>query len=119
MAQDKIAGDILKGHVATMVLGVIGDHPRHGYDIMKTLSERSRGAFALGQGTIYPLLYSLEEEGLVKSSTAVVDGRTRRVYALTIKGRRSLADRRETWHALQAAINSVLQPARMEVPSHV
>ena len=119
MVQQKIAGDILKGHLATMVLAVIGDRPRHGYEIMKTLSERSRGIFELGQGTVYPLLYSLEEERLIKSSEAVVDGRTRRVYTLTIRGRRSLAQRRETWRALQTAINNVLGIAQAEVLSYV
>ena len=118
MAQERIGGEILKGHVTTLVMSVLGETPRHGYDIMKILSERSRGVFELGQGTIYPLLYSLEEEGLIKSATAVVDGRTRRVYSLSASGRRSLARRRQTWQTFQTAINSVLEPARMGALSY-
>ena len=69
MPEEKIGGDALKGHMASIVLAVLAEAPRHGYDIMKTLSGRSEGVFELGQGTIYPLLYSLEERGLVKSAS--------------------------------------------------
>jgi len=110
MPEKQIGGEILKGHVAALVLAVVGEGPRHGYDIMKILSERSEGVFELGQGTIYPLLYALEEEGLVKSSDEVVDGRRRRMYSLTSKGRKRLAEKRETWKVFQAAVNNVLEP---------
>ena len=105
---ERIGGELLKGHIATLVLSVLSAQPRHGYEVMKILAERSQGVFDLGQGTIYPLLYSLEEQGLVKSHEATVEGRRRRVYSITSAGRKSLGQRRETWRAFQIAINGVL-----------
>lgn len=119
MAGKKIGGDLVKGHMASLVLAVLARSPRHGYDIMKTLSERSEGVFDLGQGTIYPLLYSLEEERLVKSRESVVNGRTRRVYSLTARGRKRLAEKRATWRVFETAMNRILQPARFEEIGYV
>ena len=113
MAREQIGGEILKGHIATMVLSVIASKPLHGYEIMKILSRRSSGVFELGQGTVYPLLYALEEQGLVKSADEVVAGRRRRLYSLTASGRRQLADKKRTWRAFVAAVNAVIEPARM------
>ena len=109
MGEERIRGEELKGHLALLALAVIEHQPRHGYDIMKTLAARSQGVFELGQGTIYPLLYSLEEAGLIKSATQTVDGRRRRVYSLTRPGRKSLAGRKKRWDAFQAAVTDVLQ----------
>lgn len=119
MRQERIGGEILKGHIATMVLSVIGMRPRHGYEIMKILSERSEGVFDLGQGTIYPMLYALEEEQLVRSSDEMVDGRRRRMYSLTAAGKKRLAEKRETWRVFQEAMNRVIEPARTGVLSYV
>jgi len=110
----RIAGEILKGHMPTLVLAVVGNGPAHGYSIMKQLAERSGRVFDLGQGTVYPVLYALEEEGLLRSREQTVGGRRRRVYSLTTAGRRSLAERAARWDTFQAAVNSVLGPLRLE-----
>jgi DNA-binding PadR family transcriptional regulator len=119
MPDERIGGDLVKGHIATMVLAVLATKPRHGYDVMRALSTRSRGVFDLGQGTVYPLLYTLEEQGLIKSAAEIVDGRRRKVYSLTSSGRRSFARRKHTWQAFQSAVNSVLAPEMMEGIIHV
>jgi len=106
---ERISGDILKGHLPMVVLATLAGRARHGYDIMRTLSERSDGVLELGQGTIYPLLYTLEEQGLIQSYEEVVEGRRRRVYSLTSTGRRSLTEQREIWDTFQRAINRVLK----------
>ena len=107
----RIAGQILKGHMPTLVLAVLSDGPAHGYHIMKELAERSANVFDLGQGTIYPVLYALEEEGLLRSRTQTIGGRRRRVYSLTTAGRRSLEERAERWNVFQEAVNAVLRPS--------
>jgi PadR family transcriptional regulator PadR len=112
--EQRIAGEILKGHMPTLVLAVLANGPAHGYDIMKQLAERSGHVFDLGQGTVYPVLYALEEEGLLRSRAQTVAGRRRRVYSLTMAGRKNLADRAERWDVFQTAVNAVLRPSRLE-----
>jgi DNA-binding PadR family transcriptional regulator len=110
----RIAGEILKGHMPTLVLAVVAAGPAHGYHIMKQLAERSGRVFDLGQGTVYPVLYALEEEGLLRSRTQTVGGRRRRVYSLTTAGRKNFEERAERWDVFQTAVNAVLRPSRLE-----
>ena len=110
MPDDTIGGEMLKGHVAPLVLAILEAKARHGYEIMKTLEERSDGVFDLGQGTIYPLLYSLEDQGLIRGKERVVDGRRRKVYSLTASGRRSLKKRIARWRIFQRAVDTFLTP---------
>jgi len=114
MNKERIGGESLKGHIATLILAILSDQPRHGYDIMKTVSERTGGVFELGQGTIYPLLYALEEQHLICSKTRVVDGRCRRVYCLTAAGRRNCKKRKMQWQLFQEAMNSILEPGYLK-----
>jgi len=118
MNEERISGELLKGHIATLILAILGDRPRHGYDIMKTVSERTGGVFELGQGTIYPLLYGLEEQRLVCSKTKVVAGRRRRVYSLTAAGHRSCRKRKIQWHLFREAMNSILEPGYLKGLNH-
>ncbi len=70
------------GEVRLALLSLLQDGPRHGYDLMKQLEERSDGAYRASAGTIYPTLQQLEDEGLARSEPQ--DGR--RVYRLTPEG---------------------------------
>ena len=79
-----------------------------GYGIIQLLRLRSGGAFDLAEGTVYPVLRKLENEGLVKSGWAEVQGRRRRVYQLTAAGRRELAERKEAWRRFSTAMVVVL-----------
>lgn len=118
MNKERIRGELLKGHIATLVLAILNDRPRHGYDIMRIVSERTGGVFELGQGTIYPLLYSLEEQRLICSKTRLVAGRCRRVYCLTAAGRRSCKRRKTQWQLFREAMNSVLEPGYLKALNH-
>ena len=101
--------ETIKGHLDGLLLAVVADEPAHGYAIVERLRERSGGAFALPEGTVYPALHRLEDAGLLKSSWAPGATRRRRVYSLTPKGRRALGERREEWGAFSRAIESVLR----------
>ena len=118
MNDERISGELLKGHIATLILAILVDRPYHGYDIMKTVSERTGGVFELGQGTVYPLLYSLEEQHLICSKTKVVDGRRRRMYSLTPAGRRSCRKRKVQWNLFREAMNSILEPGYFKGLNH-
>jgi DNA-binding PadR family transcriptional regulator len=80
------------GEVRLALLALLEDRPRHGYDLMGQLEERSGGAYRASAGTIYPTLQQLEDEGLARSESS--DGR--RVYRLTDAGQSELEAERET-----------------------
>jgi DNA-binding PadR family transcriptional regulator len=98
----------LKGHLDGLILAVVAGAPAHGYAIIEELKRRSRGAFALPEGTIYPALHRLERAGLLESGWSNRSGRKRRVYKLTRRGRRQLATRRSEWHEFARAVDAVL-----------
>lgn len=100
--------DMLKGQLELVVLASLRDGPRHGYAIIKELRERSRGELDVLEGTLYPALHRLEEAGLVKSRWATAGGRRRRVYELTRKGTKALADQESEWRSFVRTLDDVL-----------
>jgi PadR family transcriptional regulator, regulatory protein PadR len=100
--------EVLKGHLDLLLLATLAAGPAHGYRIVDELRERSCGAFSLSEGTVYPALYRLERAGLLSSRWAAVGGRRRRVYSLTRRGRRSLAEGRRDWASFAAAVEGVV-----------
>ena len=82
--------------------------PAHGYRIVELLRDRSGGAFDLAEGTIYPALYRLEALGLLSSRWTKAMGRRRRVYSLTRRGHRALADRGNEWRLFATAVEQVV-----------
>ncbi len=74
------------GEVRLAILSLLGEGPRHGYELMKMLAERSGGIYRASAGTIYPTLQQLEDEGLVAAEAQ--EGK--RVYRITEEGRREL-----------------------------
>ena len=100
--------ETLKGHLDVLVLAALRGRPAHGYAVIEELKRRSGGAFALAEGTIYPVLHRLEADGLLASSWSVVGGRRRRVYRLTRRGERALGTREDEWRQFAAAVEAVL-----------
>jgi PadR family transcriptional regulator PadR len=104
--------DALRGQLEFAVLATLREGPLHGYAIIRALRERSGGEFDVLEGTLYPALHRLEEARLVKSRWATASGRQRRVYELTKKGRRALADQESEWRRFARALEAVLGGAR-------
>jgi PadR family transcriptional regulator PadR len=98
----------LKGHLDGLILAVLAGGPLHGYAIIDALKRRSDGAFALPEGTVYPALHRLEAAGLLSSAWSEGEGRRRRVYELTRRGRGELGTRRSEWRAFSRAVEAVL-----------
>jgi DNA-binding PadR family transcriptional regulator len=96
------------GHVDGLILAVLADGPCHGYAVIEELRQRTGGVLDFPEGTIYPALYKLESAGAVASSWTVVEGRRRRMYRLTVAGRRRLARARDEWDAFAGAMKAVL-----------
>ena len=97
-----------KGHLDLLTLAVLADGPNTG----TPSSSRSEGgageAFDLPEGTVYPALHRLEKAGHLTSEWSVVQGRRRRTYRLTGKGRSALGEQKESWARFAAAVGMVL-----------
>lgn len=100
--------ETLKGHLDALILAVLRDGPAHGYAVIEELKRRSDGAFALAEGTVYPVLHRLEADGVLSSSWSTAAGRRRRVYRLTRRGRTLAGERRDEWRAFARAVEAVL-----------
>lgn len=101
-----------KGHLDLLVLSVLSAGPGHGYAIITALRDRSDGVFDLPEGSVYPALHRLEDQGLVTSDWAQVDGRRRRTYRLTPQGEAALVEQHREWRRLADAIDAVLAVGR-------
>jgi len=88
------------GDLRLYLLSLLDESPRHGYDLMQALSDRTGGTYSPSAGTIYPRLSKLEEEGLV---TKTVDGR-KTVYEITDAGREQLDARRGDLDGIEAGL---------------
>ena len=104
-------GDALKGHLELLLLAALQRGPAHGYGVISDLKRRSDGAFDLQEGTIYPALHRLERSKLIESEWSLENGRRRRVYMLTPKGRRALEEKTSAWRSFTRATARVLEPA--------
>ena len=92
-----------------LVLEVLATAPGHGYEIARRIEGRSEGALTLKEGTLYPLLYRLERDGLVVGEwREVPNGRRMRVYTLTETGAGRLAQARSEWTVRAQGVNRVL-----------
>src|SRR5216684_4907725 len=106
-------GEMLKGHLDMIVLAALAAGPAHGYAVIEQIKLKSGQAFDLPEGTIYPALHRLEQAGLLASRWVTAEsGRRRRIYALTRRGERSLAERRAVWQQFSDAIGGLLEGTR-------
>ncbi len=103
-----MSGEAIKGHLNLLLLSVLAREPLHGYAIIDQLRRRSNETFDLPEGTVYPALHRLERDGLISSRWESSAGRKRRVYLVTRKGRRALADHRREWDGFSAAVGAVI-----------
>jgi DNA-binding PadR family transcriptional regulator len=108
---DPIRGDALRGHLETMALAALETGAAHGFEIWRRLEEAGSGALQLKEGSLYPALYRLEKAGLIRSAWERASDRPgprRRVYRLTRKGTRRLAEGREEWRHFVSVIGGIL-----------
>lgn len=100
-----------KGSAELLILSLIEEKARHGYDISKMIEARSHGTLRFHVTTLYPLLYRLEERGLVVGRWVEKEGqRRRRYYAITKEGCKVLAQQRRSWRDFVSAISQIMEP---------
>src|SRR5690349_13592441 len=103
-----MAADYIHGHLDLLLLSILKRGPAHGYLLIRSLANGSKGAFDVPEGTIYPALHQLEAQGFVESEWDKSEGRRRRRYALTREGRRFLTGHLSEWRRFASSVNAVL-----------
>ena len=103
--------DSLQGSLDLLVLKTLSRRPRlHGYAIMSAIKESSGDVLRADEGSLYPALHRMEENGWIRAEWVTKDtGRRARTYELTLMGKRQLADEESRWRAVTSAVNRVLR----------
>ena len=100
--------ELKKGSAELLVLSLVEDRQRHGYEICKLIESRSDGALRFNVASLYPMLYRLEKRGWIQGRWVDKAGqRRRRYYRLTAAGRKVLRAQRSNWQAFVAAITRI------------
>lgn len=108
---DKYEKQMKKGVLEMLVLKLLEPEAKYGYQIIQEMREKSEGAFLLKDGTLYPILYRLEDDGLVISEWSEAGGRqtARKYYKITDKGRETLTEIQSLWIKISEGISKVLE----------
>jgi PadR family transcriptional regulator, regulatory protein PadR len=107
-----IHGDALRGHLEALILSALRRGDAHGFEILHRLEEAGSGALKLKEGSLYPALYRLEAGGMVKGEWEGNEtgrrGARRRIYKLTVKGRRRLETARGEFQQFVSVVGGIL-----------
>lgn len=104
----KYSKELLKGSTGTLVLSVLESADMYGYRIIRELEIRSENAFEMSEGTLYPILHALEKEKMLESYWREVDGRRRKYYHITKRGKKELDAKKEEWKSFSTNVSKVL-----------
>jgi PadR family transcriptional regulator, regulatory protein PadR len=106
----KKKADLLQGTLDLLVLKTLALEPMHGWGISQRIQQISQGVLNVNQGSLYPALYRLEEQGWIKAAWDVSDNnRQAKYYELTRAGRKQLEEETKNWERLSTAVAQVLQ----------
>ncbi|MBL0388803.1 helix-turn-helix transcriptional regulator [Tumebacillus sp. ITR2] len=101
--------ELLKGSTAILVLSLLEKQDLYGYQMIKAMEQASNGLFLFKEGTLYPLLHTLESNGDVESYWSDGEGaRKRKYYRLTEAGRLQVRKKREEWQTFRNAVDLVI-----------
>jgi PadR family transcriptional regulator PadR len=110
MSQRAIDRELKKGSAELLILSLIEHRARHGYEISKLIDDRSGGVLTFNVASFYPMLYRMEQRGLIAGSWVEKAGqRRRRYYKLTAAGRKMLKAQRSTWLDFVDAIRRITE----------
>ena len=105
---DSLARELKRGSTELLILSLLEEGDRHGYDLARLIGDRSMGAISFHVASLYPTLYRLEEKRLIEGRWVEKAGqRRRRYYRLTAAGRKTLASQRSVWEAFFLGLNRV------------
>ena len=105
--EDRLLQQLKKGVLEMLVLEIICQKPTYGYELMTKLKVRSGDLFSLKEGTLYPILYRLEDDGLIAASWSQGEGRVapKKIYEATEKGREENMRRQKIWQEFVETVN--------------
>ena len=108
MGTSALDRELKRGSTELLILALLEERDRHGYEITRLIDQRSRGAISFHAASLYPTLYRLEHKDLIEGRWVERTGqRRRRYYRLTAAGRKTLASQRSLWHNFFDALNRV------------
>ena len=104
-----VSQEMMKGTVVPIILKLLSEKEMYGYEVIKVVNERTDRALEWKEGTIYPWLHRLEEDGLISSQwRESASGRRRKYYHLTRRGAGELDVKVAEWQTLTKAVSAVL-----------
>lgn len=104
----RVERELMRGAGPAAVLGLLEQREMYGYELVQALGSRTEGVLAMGQSTLYPLLYNLEAKKLIRGRWKTASsGRRRKYYSLTAKGTARLKVQRQEWQKLFAAMHGL------------
>ena len=108
MVMDALARELKRGSTELLILALLEERDRHGYELARLIDERSRGAISFNVASLYPTLYRMEEKELIDGRWVEKAGqRRRRYYRLTATGKKTLVSQRGVWDSFFEALNRV------------
>lgn len=109
--EDRFSQQLKKGVLEMLVLKLVCARPTYGYELLTMLKNRSEGRFVLKEGTLYPILYRLEDDGLIIAKWSQGEGRTapKKIYEATDKGCEENSRRQQIWQDFEKTVNSFLE----------
>lgn len=108
--EERFSQQLKKGILEMLVLKLICDRPAYGYELMGQLKKDSGGSITLKEGTLYPILYRLEDEGLITAAWSQGQGRLapKKIYDATDLGREENIRRQKIWREFEETVNRFL-----------
>ena len=104
----RVERELMRGAGPVAVLKLLEGGAKYGYELVEALSQQTDGVLDMGQSTLYPLLYNLQSQGLIRPRWQEADsGRKRKYYSLTAKGKKRLARDTAQWRAVSTAMQTL------------
>lgn len=113
---DKYEKQMKKGVLDMLVLKMMEEEPKYGYQIIQEIREKSTQIFSLKDGTLYPILYRLEDEGFVVSEWSEAEGKQvpRKYYRITGEGQNALIQIQNVWQNISAGVEKIMEGKKNE-----
>lgn len=99
---------IMAGSTTMLILKLLEEQDMYGYQMIEELERRSQNVFKLKAGTLYPLLHTLEQQGMLESYDQEAEGRPRKYYRITRQGRTLFQEKKTEWLTITSKVNQVL-----------
>ncbi|REE94328.1 DNA-binding PadR family transcriptional regulator [Paenibacillus taihuensis] len=108
----KVNKELMKGSTVILILSLLSKAEMYGYEMIKEIERKSDGVFSFKEGTLYPILHSLEMEQCVESFWAEEGGRKRKYYRITKQGQAMLKEKEQEWSLFSLSVNRVIGEER-------